>query len=568
MDHILDQQVFASVIARNTRTRIGPIEGPLVTQNHQSTAGISARRGRRLAPLAAAAAVIAVAATGCTTGGGTGPGAAAAGQISTDTIRTVLSADPTSFAPVEVRNADDYAANRLLFSTLVRRDENNKIVSDLASKWDITPTQGTFTIRGGATCSDGTPITAGVVAESLKVFAAPDSKSSFRPLVLGDGPATVTADDAAGTVTVKLALPWTDLLQGMSLHATGIVCPAGLKDPKALTTGDVAGAFSGPYTLSKKQHGVAYTFALRDDYKTWPAYETKIEGTPAKTIEASVNANASAISNELLTGTKDIANIRGKDTTRFDGNKDFSTQVIPQGSLYMMFNERPGHPFTDPALRRALAQALNVTAFNQAASGGLGEIYSSFAHPGVPCSNKDTGLLIKTDPAAAQKALAGVKIRMVGAQIFGPNGAANTYVAEALRAAGADIELRNVDLATWSTDLTQKLDTWDVTVMGGINAGGTMYGALSTVIGTPVEKGGLNWGGLENQPVLDLVSKAMTQTDDAERCGTYQEAQKIMIGEAHVIPLASLPSQVTIRSGFAMHTMNGQPDESTMRITK
>jgi peptide/nickel transport system substrate-binding protein len=566
MDHILDQQVFALLPHCPALVPDQP-KDHFVKQNHQSTAGNVARRGRSLVPLAAAAAVIAVVTTGCTTGGASG-GATVAGKVSTDTIRTVLNADPTSFAPVEVRNADDYMANRLLFSTLVRRDENNKIVSDLATKWDITPTQGTFTIRSGATCSDGTPITAGVVAESLKVFASPDSKSSFRPLVLGEGPATVTADDAASTVTVKLAQPWTDLLQGMSLHATGIVCPAGLKDPKALTAGDVAGAFSGPYTLTKKQHGVGYTFTLRDDYKTWPAYETKIEGTPAKTIEASVNANASAISNELLTGTKDIANIRGKDSTRFDGNKDFSTTTIPQGSLYMMFNERPGHPFADPAIRQAVAQALNVTAFNQAASGGLGEIYSSFAHPGVPCSNKDTSLLIKPDPAAAQKVLAGVKIRMVGAQVFGPNGAANTYVAEALRAAGTDIELRNVDLATWSTDLTQKLDTWDITVMGGINAGGTMFGALSTVIGTPVEKGGLNWGGLENQPVLDLVAKAMTQTDPTERCGTYQEAQKVMISEAHVIPLASLPSQITIRSGFAMHTMNGQPDESTMRITK
>ncbi|QCO98013.1 ABC transporter substrate-binding protein [Arthrobacter sp. 24S4-2] len=536
-------------------------------QTFPPTAGTAARRGRRLAPLAAAAVAIAVAATGCTTGSAP-TGSTAAGQASTDTIRTVVNADPTSFAPVEVRNADDYGINRLLFSTLVRRDENNKIVPDLATKWDITPTQGTFTIRSGATCSDGTPITAGVVAESLKVFASPDSKSSFRPLVLGEGPAIVTADDAAGTVTVKLAQPWTDLLQGLSLHATGIVCPAGLKDPKALTAGDIPGAFSGPYTLTKKQHGVAYTFTLREDYKAWPEYQTEISGTPARTIEASVNANASAVSNELLTGTKDLATIRGKDATRFDGNKDFSTQVIPQGSLYMMFNERPGHPFTDPALRRAVAQALDSTAFNQATSGGLGELYSSFAHPGVPCSNKDAGLLIKSDPAAAKATLTGVKIRMVGAQVFGPNGAANTYVAEALRSAGADIELRNVDLATWSTDLTQKLDTWDITVMGGINAGGTMYGALSTVIGTPVEKGGLNWGGLENQPVLDLVSKAMTQTDDTERCGTYQEAQKLMISEAHVIPLASLPSQVTIRSGFAMHTMNGQPDESTMRITK
>ncbi|MGO4610640.1 hypothetical protein AB4142_30375, partial [Variovorax sp. 2RAF20] len=91
-------------------------------------------------PLAAAAAVVAIAATGCTTGGASGNSAAAAGKASTDTIRTVFNADPTTFAPVEVRNADDYMANRLLFSTLVRRDENNKIVSDLATKWDITPT--------------------------------------------------------------------------------------------------------------------------------------------------------------------------------------------------------------------------------------------------------------------------------------------------------------------------------------------------------------------------------------------------------------------------------------------
>jgi peptide/nickel transport system substrate-binding protein len=532
-----------------------------------TSAGNDARRGRQILSAAAAAAAIAVAVTGCTTGSPSTAGGSP-GQVSTDTIRTVLNAAPTTFAPVEVRNADDYAVNRFLFSTLVRRDENNEIVPALASKWEITPTQGTFTIRSGATCSDGTPITPGVVAESLKVFASPDSKSNFRPLVLGSGPATVEADEAASTVTVKLAQPWTDLLQGMSLHATGIVCPAGLEDPKALTAGDVPGAFSGPYTLTKKQHDVSYTFTLRDDFKTWPEYKTEIPGIPAKTIEGSVNANASAVSNELLTGTKDIANIRGKDATRFDGQKDFETKVIPQGSLYIMFNERPGHPATDPALRKAVAQSLNATAFNQAASGGLGELYASFAHPGVPCSNKDTELLIKSDPSAAKASLAGQKIRMVGAQVFGPNGAANTYVAEALRAAGAEVELRNVDLSTWSTELTQKVDSWDITVMGGINAGGTMYGALSTVIGTPVENGGLNWGGLENQPVLDLVAKAMTQTDETERCATYEEAQKVMISDAHVIPLSSLPSQVTIRSGFSMNTMNGQPDESTMRVTK
>jgi peptide/nickel transport system substrate-binding protein len=50
---------------------------------------------------------VVVAATGCTTGGTPTTGSTAAGQASTETIRTVINADPTSFSPVEVRNADD-----------------------------------------------------------------------------------------------------------------------------------------------------------------------------------------------------------------------------------------------------------------------------------------------------------------------------------------------------------------------------------------------------------------------------------------------------------------------------
>ena len=535
--------------------------------NQTRQASVRARM-RTVLPPATAAIAVALLATACTTGGATGGASKeAGGTVSTDTINTVLNADPTSFAPHEVKNADDYMASRLLFDTLVRRDENNTIVPGLATGWEITPTKGVFTIREGATCSDGSPVTPQTVADSLTVFAT-DAGSSFRPLVFGKGEATISADQAAGTVTIDLAQPWTDLLQGMSLHASGIVCEPGLQDLDGLAAGEVEGAFTGPYTLTKKQHGVAYEFSLREDYKTWPEFETPIEGTPAKFIKASVNANSSAVSNELLTGTKDIALVRGKDATRFANNKDFSTTTIPQGSLYVMFNEREGHPFTDARLRKAVAQSLNQKAFNQAATGGLGEPYASFAHPGVPCSNKDASLLVAEDVAAAKQALAGLKVKMVGAQVFGPNGAGNTYVAEALRAAGADVELRNVDLATWSTDLTQKPESWDITVMGGVNAGGTMYGALSTMVGTPVEEGGLNWGGFENKPVLDLVAQAMTQADDAERCATYQQAQQVMIGEAHAIPLSSLPVQDTVRSGFSSHTMNGQSDASTMRITR
>ncbi|MCX2746854.1 ABC transporter substrate-binding protein [Arthrobacter sp. MI7-26] len=516
--------------------------------------------------LGAAGIALVLGAAGCSTGSPAGPASAA--KMSTDTINTVLTSDPTTFDPAAVQNNDDYTVNRLLFDTLVRRDANNKIVGDLATDWKVTPTQGIFTIRKGSTCSDGTPVTAEVVANSLKHFAAPETKSNFRNLTFGTGTAAISSDAAAGTVTINLSQPWTDLLQGMSLHASGIVCPAGLKDPKALKTGDAPGAFSGPFTLAKHEHGVKYTFSLRQDYDAWPKYATALSGALPATINAAVNANSSSVANQLLTGTVDIANLTTKDMDRFKADQGYGTAKFPIASYYVMFNERPGHPFTDTTLRQSVAKAIRQQAFNQAASGGLGELYTSFASPGVPCANTDASILIKENTVEAKPKLTGLKVNMEGAQVFGPNGAANTYVSEALRAAGADVKLNNVDVATWSTDLTQKPDSWDITVMAAINAGGTMNGALSTMVGTPAEKGGLNWGGAENSAVVGLSEKAMTQTDESQRCGTFQQAQQIMISDAHAVPMSSMPAQATTRSGFSMQVLNGQADASTMRITK
>ncbi|WP_411733670.1 ABC transporter substrate-binding protein [Paeniglutamicibacter sp.] len=526
------------------------------------------RRLMRKGPITAGAlmAVSAIALTACTTGSPTG-GANSSGSPSTDTIRTVFTADPSTFSPFKVNAIDDYTASRFLFDTLVRRGADNQIVSGLASKWEIIPTKGVFTLRDGATCSDGTAIPPQVVSDSLNYFASKDAGSTFRVLVFGEGEAKISADAAVGTVTVDLAQPWTDMLQGLSLAGSGIVCPEGLKDQKGLAAGTAKGAFSGPYTLAKKAHGVNYQFALRTDYKAWPAYDPAPAGTPAKSIEASVNANSSAITNELLTGSRDYARISGKDMTRFKDQQGYGAEVYAQASTYIVFNERPGSPFASADARKAVAQAVNRDAYNHATGGGLGQTYSSFARPGVACANEEQAMLIPEDSAAAKTSLAGIKIKMVGANAFGPNGAGNTYVSEALRAAGADVELRNVDVANWATDLQQNPEAWDMTIYGALNPSGTMYAALSPIAGVPVESGGLNVTGNANQPVMDLVAQAMAETDDTKRCTTYEAVQENIIGEAHAVPLASLPAQSTTRPGFGVSIFNGSVDESTLRVT-
>ena len=118
------------------------------------------------------------------------------------------------------------------------------------------PTKPSSRSRTDATCADGTEITPTIVADSLNYFADPETRNNFAKLVFGPERPTITADDAARTVTIDLAQPWSEVLRGLTLAQTGIICPAGLADLDGLAEGAVEGAFSGPWTLTDAQHGV------------------------------------------------------------------------------------------------------------------------------------------------------------------------------------------------------------------------------------------------------------------------------------------------------------------------
>jgi peptide/nickel transport system substrate-binding protein len=182
----------------------------------------------------AALAASAIALVGCSavTGGGDSDGP------STDTIAASLGTDPSGFDPALARAADDYYVERMLFDTLLRKDDDNALVGGLATDWDAASASSySFTIRDDATCSDGTPITATTVANSLTRFADPATASTGRTLAMGGATAVFTADDEAGTVDVQLSQDWADFLTGMTLPHTGLVCaPAPSRAPSPART--------------------------------------------------------------------------------------------------------------------------------------------------------------------------------------------------------------------------------------------------------------------------------------------------------------------------------------------
>ena len=151
---------------------------------------------RRTVTALAGAAVLALAA--CSGG--------PAGAEEDGTVSAVLISDPSSFDPALAQGQQTFQIVGLLYDTLLCRDGTSGLVGGLASQWSAeSASEYVFTIRDGATCSDGTPITASVVAESLRYLASPETGSTWKNLVFGQGDATITPDDAAKTVRVSLS---------------------------------------------------------------------------------------------------------------------------------------------------------------------------------------------------------------------------------------------------------------------------------------------------------------------------------------------------------------------------
>ena len=506
---------------------------------------------------------------GCATTGSTpaaqSSSASAAGSPSTTTVRTTIDV-PAGFDPAKGASLPDFVLARMSFDTLVRKDTAG-IVGGLATTWTATPTSATFTLRKDATCTDGTPITPAIVKASLERLGAPATAASSAVSVFGPGNVPkVSADDAAGTVTVTVDRPW-DLLSGLTIATSGIVCPAGLADPKGLAAGNVAGAGSGPYTLTAQQSGATYTYTLRTDYRAWPKRAEDPAGDVPATVQFVVSPDPTATANLVKNGQLDIAKINAESIARVEGDGSAKAEVFPFSDFYLVFNQRPGSPFTDPAVRRAVAQAVDRVAFEKVTSKGTGEVLTYLAAKNTPCWDGDTSFVVPTDPAAAAKVLKGQRIRLLGPQIVGTNGAGNTYLQEVLRAAGAEVELENTDVGTWISKVFGAQDSWDVTVFADLNFIGSLASPLPFFGGPPVEAGGGNLGAVSNPDADAAFGKGLAATDAEGRCAGLRAAHQALVRDADAVPLVNDSFIYAVRPGFDVSMLGGALDDPTFRIT-
>jgi peptide/nickel transport system substrate-binding protein len=506
---------------------------------------------RKALRAAAGLTAVAVLATAC--GGGDGDGGNA--QLAAGgTFTYTLNADPGNLDPQQTVLLVTNRFNQFTYDYLVAFTPDGKAGSNLAESWEADATTATFTLRDDVTCDDGSTLTASTVKANFDYIQDPANGSPLVGTTLPDGNFTTTADDATGTFTITMANPYGFLLQAVS--NVPIVCAAGMADRRLLARGS---AGTGPFTVTEAVADDHYTLTKRAGYAWGPdGASTDDAGMPDEVVIRIV-ANETTASNLLLTGELNAAEIRGVDQERLRGQGLFESatdQVIGE----MWWNQKPGHPTSDPAVREALALALDRDELAKVSTGSTGSPLTGMSileprgcrYDSVPADLpgqdlKKAGQLL--DAAGWTKGPDGVRTKD-GQQLT-----VRLLYKSGLEDLNAAIELLS---ATWRDKLgvvvdgqaltdtaivaaTFSGDDWDATWLT-LNTYLPSQ-AVGFVSGPGTADGGSNFSGIDN-PTYTAAAAQAKVTAGEEGCDLWKQAEEALFTEYDLIPISQAPTTV------------------------
>lgn len=250
---------------------------------------------------------------------------------------------------------------------LIAVDDRGRYRSDLALSWKVSKGGRwiTLTLRRGVKFSNGHTFNASVLKTELDYFL---KQSSYL--------APLQRAQVLGPYALRLVYgaPFRPALD--SLTAFDAV------DTRAeLAMGDRACSDpigTGAFKVSSIGPGFNTITLVRNPYHTWGSPYLSNQGKAylsAMTIKTVVDDTQAA--SEVLAGDLDISRVAPAQLPRLQGQPGIVLHKFPEpGELYMGFNHSHA-PFNNPAVRRAIAEAIDRKGLVKVAYGGLGSVQAS-----------------------------------------------------------------------------------------------------------------------------------------------------------------------------------------------
>ena len=449
------------------------------------------------------------------------------------TFTMALKGDPGNLDPQSAAGSDLFTISALGYDNLVSVDpDSGEIQSQLATDWQVDGTTVTLTLGEGITCSDDSDFTASDVVANVEYVGDPKNKSPFLGTFLPVG-VTAKADDAARTVTMKLASPAPFVLNGLA--SLPMVCTSGMDDRESLAA---ATAGTGPYELTDAVPGEEYTYQIRDGYTWGPNGATTAENGMPDTVVMKIVANESTRANLILSGDLNAAQVLGPDVDRLDKAGLFATGT-PALIGEQWYNHADGHAPSDPAVRMGLTQALDLDELQSVLTAGRGTPATTLAalEPVACPGDSVSGALPEQDVEAAKTALSDVpELTFLYDSSTGSAVAAAAELAvQQWEAAGVDVTAKGQD----PTALQQAIfgtGDWDIAwVPLNVNSPDQLVPFLS---GPGLADGGTNFAGIDNPDYSAGVEEASAM-DGTASCDAWLQAESALFEAADLVPFAN-----------------------------
>jgi len=446
-------------------------------------------------------------------------------------------AEPKSLDPSTVTAVNDFRIVMNIYDGLVRyTDGKLEVEPALAKSWDISSdgTVYTFNLRSGIKFHDGSDFNADAVKFNFDRMLNKDHPyHNTGPFPLSFFFSAIKSVDVVNANTVKFTLnePYAPFLSNLAYPTGLIVSPAGVKKHGKDFGRNPSG--TGPFKFNEWKSNERVVVDKNSGYWDGKA------GTDAVVFRPITDANTRVA--EMLSGGIDMmVEVPPASLSKFGGSKFSVVEQAGPHVWFLILNAKEG-PFANKKVRQAANYAINKQAIVNDVLEGTAAIAAGPTPPAFAWAYNNSLQPYPYDPAKAKALIkeAGVEgakltfyVTEGGSGMLDPV-AMGTAIQADLKAVGFDVEIKTFEWNSFLGEVNPGLEgKADMAEMAWMTNDPDTLPFLALRTESWPDKGGFNSGYYSNPKVDDLLNKARSSTDQAERAKLYQEMQEIVQEDA------------------------------------
>ena len=467
----------------------------------------------------------------------------------TVTLR-LLSPEPASLDPAAGGDSLAMLLPDALFSGLLRYDDEGNVVPDVAERWRISDDgrRYAFHLRDDVVWSDGVPVTAHDFAftyhRALTRTPRPPLAADLLSVVAGarDDPPEPQIDVPDDhTLIIRLGQPTSYFLSNL-IHDTLLPVPRHVVERHSDTWWQPGTIVSnGPFVVASWERGHSITLQRNPGHHRhasgnvqWVVIEFPQDDAAAEYVNRYLHDEVDVLALTLGTPPSVISRLR---RLRPD---DYTSRTALRTVHYWL--DPSEWPLSDRRLRLAMAMAVNKeTLAGQADLPGSVPARGGFLPPGMPGHSPEISL--PSDPATASRLVEDVfdgKAPPLTLVVIAPFAALAEQVARDWRASGLSVDVRLVDSFADISHLLAAAPGSTVALAAWI----ADYQDPDSFLRVAIETEMATW---RNDDYRALVERAARIPDPDARLAAYQQAERMLVDDAVLVPLIYLADHLMIK---------------------